>query len=129
MSDFGTTSRPKARKSYRCDQCNGTIQPGETYVRWTGKYDGVMQTTRDCHACDDLAHALYDHNFYGEGAYGEETLPWLLEVDDWRGIRESWPELGGQIDAYRARLRGEADNTMCARFAAWFFRQIARWDR
>lgn len=42
MLEFYTSRFPKARKIHKCDLCGGTINVGEKYHRYSGKYDGDM---------------------------------------------------------------------------------------
>lgn len=105
MATISKTTRPKARKAHRCGECGQGISPGDTYTRWEGLWDGVFQTAKTCHACETLAHSLYDRNFISEGPDGEECLPYLPEVDYWRDVCADWPELAEQVDSYLARCR------------------------
>lgn len=43
----------RARKSYRCDECRRTIQPGERYERTFGLWAGDAQTYIACEQCRD----------------------------------------------------------------------------
>lgn len=45
---------PRAKKSYRCDECPGWILPGERYERVFGVWDGHASTYRTCERCFDL---------------------------------------------------------------------------
>lgn len=54
MSDFLTWASPVARKNHECDQCYRVIQPGETYTRGSGMYEGSWFTWRECAHCHQL---------------------------------------------------------------------------
>ena len=42
MLEFQNYSEPIARKDYKCFLCGEEIHAGEKYVRFSGKYDGMM---------------------------------------------------------------------------------------
>ena len=53
----GTTTYPRARKIYRCDECLRNITPGEYYERTSGIWEesggGTFRTCGDCTALRD----------------------------------------------------------------------------
>lgn len=49
------SATPKAKKAHRCCECNGVIQPGETYQRYWGVWDGEAATYRICSDCNEAA--------------------------------------------------------------------------
>lgn len=51
---FYDRSTPRARKQHICEECGVTIQPGETYERVVGKWDGHLSTFATCERCHDL---------------------------------------------------------------------------
>ena len=51
MTDFHTTTTPKARKAHTCPECGTTIQPGERYARMAGSYDGDFVSAIQCEPC------------------------------------------------------------------------------
>ena len=65
--DFYTDSKPVARKPHRCDECRTTINPGERYYRYRGKWDGEMQHGKTCLPCKDAADWFTDHGYCDEG--------------------------------------------------------------
>ena len=52
MSEFHSTKAVKARKAHRCHECAGQIQPGETYQRGAGRYEGDFYSYALCAPCD-----------------------------------------------------------------------------
>jgi hypothetical protein len=44
----------KARKQYKCEECTGTIEPGEPYEYVAGRWDGYFDTFKTCQRCVDL---------------------------------------------------------------------------
>ena len=42
MLEFQNYSERNARKEHRCDLCGEIIRVGEKYIRFSGKYDGMM---------------------------------------------------------------------------------------
>ncbi len=76
--EFYTASFPKARKKHECDLCGKTIEPGEQYSCFTGKYDGKIFTSRNCMTCHAIIKAYcaeYDETEYDE----DEIREWLSE--------------------------------------------------
>ena len=108
MTDFTAHSRPVARGPHRCEYCTITIPARTRYHRRTGKYDGTFFSQATCDECEQLMADLFAAGHWSEGAYGEECLPYLPEVDwpDVRAISEEW---SARVDAYfaRASRRGE----------------------
>lgn len=43
----------RARKSYHCEECHRTIQPGERYERTFGVWSGDVMTYVTCEQCHD----------------------------------------------------------------------------
>ena len=41
----------KARKAHKCEECNRSIDAGETYYYGTGMYDGDFSTHKICRHC------------------------------------------------------------------------------
>lgn len=64
MPECFTEHWPVARKSHKCCECRGTIQPGEKYRRITGVWDGQGATFKQCADCAplyDAAMKLHDN--------------------------------------------------------------------
>ena len=51
----------RARKAYRCCECNQPITPGERYQRATGKSDDHIWTYRTCMTCAEIRRVFYCH--------------------------------------------------------------------
>ena len=76
--EFYTASFPKARKQYKCDLCGETIEPGQQYSCFSGKYDGEMFTSRNCMICDRMIVTYCGD--VGENEYDEDAIrEWLSE--------------------------------------------------
>ena len=105
MSNLWRDSRPTARKSHRCDQCNTTAQPGTAYHRGEGLYDGEWQACKTCIPCADLARDMYAAGFVGENGDGQECYPWLPEVDYWREDAAISPEWVARVADYQMRVQ------------------------
>lgn len=60
MLEFWTIKEPIARKNHVCSLCNGVIQTGEQYVRFSGRYDGQMFDYKHHIVCDKLIKAYCD---------------------------------------------------------------------
>lgn len=48
-------THPRARKQHKCDECGRTIEPGETYRRAAGIYEGDFWDSKMCAHCEVLA--------------------------------------------------------------------------
>lgn len=46
-----STTTQKARKTHKCGECGREIQPGETYTRTWGIWDGFASTYKTCSHC------------------------------------------------------------------------------
>lgn len=44
----------RARKPHKCEECSGTISPGEQYEHARGKWDGYVDSFKTCERCYDL---------------------------------------------------------------------------
>lgn len=75
MLECYTSTMPKARKKHTCDLCGLTINPGERYHYFSGKYDGDFISSKTCIFCEKIIDAYCD--WQGEGEWSEE------EVEDW----------------------------------------------
>ena len=53
MADLVRTTTPRARIPHRCHFCSTTINPGDTYHRTEGLWDGVFSTTKVCELKED----------------------------------------------------------------------------
>lgn len=53
-SEFFVEKLVKARKPHTCCECHDAIQPGETYQRITGMWDGQIDTYKTCLPCSRI---------------------------------------------------------------------------
>lgn len=51
MSDFGSSTRPVARKNYRCLWCGEHILKKEKHYHYSGKWEGDFQDWRMHNEC------------------------------------------------------------------------------
>lgn len=77
MLEFYTATKPKARKRHKCDLCGKTIEPGEKYSCFSGKYDGEMFTSKHCMPCNNIVNAYCDR--YGNEYSEDEVADWLQQ--------------------------------------------------
>lgn len=107
MAEFYAAGVRRARKPYRCDECDGPINPGERYERAFMIHEGDPMTDRTCAACLPMAQwvmrncgcrihgDLWRH--LGEDVFGDMRgdLPpgvhfkvgrWLVEYRRRRGV-------------------------------------------
>jgi hypothetical protein len=52
--EFYNLAVVKARKTHHCYECDNKITPGEQYTRRTGKWNGDVETYRECRLCSEL---------------------------------------------------------------------------
>jgi hypothetical protein len=52
--EFFSQTIVDARKLHKCDECLGPIHKSERYQRSTGKWDGRVETYRECGSCMEL---------------------------------------------------------------------------
>lgn len=56
----------KARKEHKCCECRGYIQPGETYQKIWGIWDGDVGNFKTCQDCQAIRESEYHHRAYDE---------------------------------------------------------------
>jgi hypothetical protein len=78
--DCYTATNPRARKTHRCCECHGTIQPGELYHRFSGVWDGEAMTFKTCSDCQQIRNEYNADLDYEDQARFEEL---------WDGVYES----------------------------------------
>jgi len=59
--DAGDTTSRKARLTHRCNECGGTILPGEVYEYTWSVYDGDFNTHKMCPRCVALRKWVQAH--------------------------------------------------------------------
>lgn len=59
--EFFSEQTVRARKHHRCNECGGTIQPGEQYEAVAGKWDGRFMTSATCPDCLGLREHIRAH--------------------------------------------------------------------
>ena len=59
--EFYHRAERKARKSHRCAECGKAIQPGETYEKASGKWDGSFCQFKTCCRCTALREHIKAH--------------------------------------------------------------------
>lgn len=52
--EFYSMEYPRARKQHRCGECGKTIEIGERYQRFSGKFDGDMFWEKTCENCAEI---------------------------------------------------------------------------
>jgi hypothetical protein len=115
-SDFASTKPVKARKHHNCDECGRVIEPGETYRRTAGSWEGDFFTNVACGHCDvfrrqvNRADSYYNESYYGglgewvaNGYYSAGDLPgltWARRLALYRMSRhfeQRWRQPDGQL--------------------------------
>ena len=90
-AEFQRDSTPRARKARPCSECDRAIQPGETYHRCVGKFDGSLFDTSTCATCERARHVIQQH-----------------ELDEGCSWDESWCPTG-ELSSYLAEHDAAAD--------------------
>lgn len=79
MLEFFTVQTPMARKIHTCDLCNGKIQVGEKYTRFSGKFEGEMFDTKHHALCTEIIRQYCD--CVGDNEYDADSVrDWATEV-------------------------------------------------
>ncbi len=63
--DFYHAKTPKARKTHKCDECDGEIKSGDVYERATGKEEREFYTYKTCGDCLSIAKAFFCSRMHG----------------------------------------------------------------
>lgn len=66
MAECTACHHPKARKPVRCCECGQTINKGETYERYSGKWEGDWFVTRTCQICAEIRDTFYCNGWTSE---------------------------------------------------------------
>ncbi len=84
MTDLCHSTTRQARKTYRCDLCGTTIDPGDQYTHQTSHTNGRFQTWRNCRPCDAVINAasgdLYETD--GIGVTENDAQTWAEDHPD-----------------------------------------------
>lgn len=79
MLEFQNYSEPIARKDYKCFLCGEEIHTGEKYVRFSGKYDGIMFDHKFHLLCSRMIEEYCRAN--DETEYTEDSVfEWVQET-------------------------------------------------
>lgn len=76
-----------ARKEHKCGECSRTIKPGEHYEIATGKWDGIICSSKTCSDCLSVRSSFFCRGYNYGGI--------------WEDLAEHICEMGGQIDSSR----------------------------
>lgn len=114
--DFASTTTRKARKRHVCEECFRSIDPGETYHRTAGSWEGDFFTNIACAHCHvfrkwiDKADDYYSEGYYGgagewaaNGYVSRYDLPgstWAERLALYRmasHFRDHWRDRTGQL--------------------------------
>ena len=78
MLEFYHLKHPRARKEHVCDLWGSKILLGQTYERYSGKFDGNMFVLKYCLNCEKVIDAFLDENECDE--YSDDDIyDWLTE--------------------------------------------------
>lgn len=95
----------RCRKPHRCDECKRTIEPGESYERIVGKWEGDFETWIFCDECREISAE------FSEGARTFNVL--------WDEMRQNWSE-GAHLQACLNRLStAKAKAHMVVQWKKW----------
>ena len=121
-SCYGHEER-KAWKAHKCCECNGTIQPGETYHYQHGIWNGKAADYKVCADCNALRaecdrDARYDECTPFEGLYNSVNGMWtnapelfvrFVEIKRRRGAMVP-PWMVMQADAVNSAINGKENS-------------------
>lgn len=80
MSWFETVMEHKARKAHKCFLCDRKIEPGETYTRRNGKWDGEFYTECYHSVCWTFLEAYWYRGSFNDDIWdSQEVREWLEE--------------------------------------------------
>lgn len=117
MSEFQATTEPVARKRHTCCECGGHIEPGQTYQRTAGCWDGAMDQFRTCTPCVNArTWATEQPEWAGDG---EHLFYFEMLADDLCNLAPEIPFGDGRrFTAYRLQVemgrRGNSARTQKA---------------
>ncbi len=77
--EFGEDKAVKARKPHKCEACRETIQPGETYQRFSGSHDHRFFTENLCRRCCYDTFRIVEHEL-DEGCSWSEAWPIFSDI-------------------------------------------------
>ena len=69
-----SSTRPKARKEHKCNECKRTIPIGDKYLREVTLYEGEVEAWKTCKDCESIRV-----NFFTAGYYYGDILYMLRE--------------------------------------------------
>lgn len=87
--DFVREQIVRARKPRRCNECGGTIQPGEQYESVVGKWSGEFMAHATCPDCLALREHIRAHVpcfCWGYGVMRDDALETAREYGDTPGL-------------------------------------------
>ena len=53
-AEFSSIATVKARKTFKCYECHGLINPGDSHEKTAGKWEGNFESFRTCSRCAEL---------------------------------------------------------------------------
>ncbi len=106
--EFSSARIVKARKTWRCAECQRPINPGDRYEYVFGKFEGDLFTERTCAPCHEIRKAFV----CGDWVFGQL----------WDAIEEAifprWAE-EGPFDCLAKLATQEARDYMQDRYDEW----------
>ncbi len=104
-SEFLNLQISKARKTYKCCECDDAISVGQQYQRITSKYDGKFASYTTCMGCADIRNSFSPEGIVIGGVWEEIYDQWpdvttacfskLTTVEGKRKLREEWMKWKG----------------------------------
>lgn len=95
-------TKRKARKQHRCDECSGTIFPGQTYLEERYLFDGTVRTHKTCGCCMSVRDHLVCQFTYGELWVTLEDFIWTWMHYDLDGA--PWARIARLTPTARAHV-------------------------
>jgi hypothetical protein len=105
--EFQEIKDVKARKPHKCVECRRVIEKGETYQRYSGKFDGAVFTDHTCEECASI------RSVYSCG-------------EAWPCVGEMWSEMEDHGFAH-LRMAGECWDKLSAAAKAKLLERWRAW--
>ena len=112
MLDFYNSTKPKARKEYKCDLCGQIIHKGEVYHRYSGKYDGEFFDDKYHLTCQRIINAYCDE--MNDREYDNDSIQEWLHDKYCYDCKDNEDEICDYMELscplIRKNYEGSADN-------------------
>ena len=95
-------TKRKARKQHMCNECRGTIFPGQTYLDERFLFEGDVSTHKTCPCCMSVREHLFCTFTYG--GLWNSLKEFLLEIEEYGTEGIPWEKLSRLTPVARAHV-------------------------